>query len=107
MTPAEKRKAARAHDAPMKILAYVGSVQDDPPESLRCCARILMGDGELHPVVFHGPTKQAVRDAAQSWWDAEIERARQTEENRAKAAANIAAGREARKPKPQAEAVPA
>lgn len=57
----------------MKVYAYVSSVTDEAPEAHRCIARIRHADGSWHPILFTGPTKQAVRDKANAWWDAEVE----------------------------------
>lgn len=56
----------------MKVITYIGD--DSAPKHLRHAARILLPDGAMHPVVFHGPEPQGER--AQEWWDAEVEKAR-------------------------------
>lgn len=81
----------------MKVIAYVSSVSDEAPEHLRCIAQIVHADGSVHPVIFRGSSKQAVREAAQAWWDAEIARMAKAEETRAETARKIAATRDARK----------
>lgn len=56
----------------MKVITYFGD--ENCPKHLRHAARIILPDGSLHPVVFHGDEPQGQR--AQEWWDAEVEKAR-------------------------------
>jgi len=66
----------------VRVITYT-TTDPDVPEGLRCCARIRCAiptkggktNDDWHPVVFHGPDAEALREQAQAWWDAEVERA--------------------------------
>ena len=57
----------------MRILLF-GS--PDAPANMRIMACYLQ-DGELPPVRHTGSDPAKVRERAQAWWDAEVEKARQ------------------------------
>lgn len=56
----------------MRILTYVGSVDDNHPPASRCAARIMLADGSWSPVIFHGPDKITVRAQAYTWWHEQL-----------------------------------
>lgn len=80
----------------MRIITFAASLADDAPERLRCCARILLADGSLHPVVVHAPTKPEAREKAQAFWDAELARERKRQDARQQRAATMRQAREAK-----------
>lgn len=80
----------------MKIITFAASLADDAPEHIRCCARILLQDGSLHPVVAHAPTKPEAREKAQAFWDAELERQRKRQDARQQRAEAMRQAREVR-----------
>jgi hypothetical protein len=92
----------------MRILTYVGSVSDEHPERYRCAARIMLPDGALHPVIFHGPDKSTVRERATAWWASELEAAKRkhglTEERIAAIQAGRAKAKAAKSEKKEIEA---
>lgn len=69
----------------MKVITYLSSVTDEAPEARRCAAIILHPadkkhpHGDMHPVIFFGPTKQDAREKAETWWADQLakEQARQ------------------------------
>lgn len=71
----------------MKILAYHCP---DAPERLRWLAEFMEGGGLL-PIRFTGCSEEAVRSAAQSFWDHETERAAAKSVRRTKKTAPAAA----------------
>jgi hypothetical protein len=83
----------------MKILTYAASLNDDAPEHLRCCARLIMPDGKLAAVVCHAPTKTEAREKMQAWWDGEMERERKRRESNERRADRMRQARS--KPQPQ------
>lgn len=57
----------------VRILTYA-AIDPDTPSSMCALARLLI-NGEVHPVIFAGPTVSHVETAAQAWYDAEVGKA--------------------------------
>lgn len=68
-----------SEDAPTGFQHVAHIINEQPPLPGKKNSAWTLG---FHPVVFRAESAKAVREAAQSWWDAELERVRVREANR-------------------------
>lgn len=85
-----------------KIITYATSDADVHP-AYACAAIVLYDDGTRAPIMFTARTEEIAREAAQGWWDGELERVRKKHEPRAR----ITPRRRRDEPAPESAAQPA